>query len=288
MTSALVSAQELMDHPADVLLDVQWTLTARRDPDTPPPGRLDYERAHIPGAHFVDLETQLAEEPREDRAGGRHPLPSAMRVQSWLRAVGVDRDSSVVVYDGGPSMSAARAWWVLRWLGLTDVRVLDGGLAAWTAAGGPTTTEEPPPARLGDVVVHPGSMPTVGEHDVLRAAEAGVLLDARAGERYRGESEPIDPVAGHIPGAISAPTTENLTDTGAFHSPEVLRERFARLGATGSRPVAAYCGSGVTAAHEVLALGEAGIAASLYPGSWSEWCRDPGRPVATGPEPGSA
>jgi thiosulfate/3-mercaptopyruvate sulfurtransferase len=180
--------------------------------------------------------------------------------------------------------SAARAWWLLRWAGLTDVRVLDGGIAAWTAAGQPLTTDVPAPQR-GDVVVRPGGMPMLdADSAAALAAGGGVLMDARADARYRGEVEPVDPVAGHIPGARSAPTSGNVDGTGRFLAPQRLRERFAGLGVEPGRPVGAYCGSGVTAAQEVLALEIAGVQAALYPGSWSEWVADRNRPVETGPD----
>jgi thiosulfate/3-mercaptopyruvate sulfurtransferase len=194
----------------------------------------------------------------------------------------------VVVYDDGPGTAAARAWWLLRWAGVADVRLLDGGLAAWRRAGGPV--------EGGDVVPEPGDVTLSGGHLPVLDADAaaalpgtgGVLLDARAGERYRGETEPVDPVAGHVPGAVSAPTTGNLAPDGTFLAAAALSERFAQLGASPGASVGVYCGSGVTAAHEVAALAAAGIEAALYPGSWSQWSNDPARPVATGPDPGRA
>ncbi len=187
----------------------------------------------------------------------------------------------MVAYDDVGGTSAARAWWLLRWAGLTDVRLLDGGLAAWRASGRPVESGEVVP-RVGDVTLRPGGMPVIDADGAATVAESGVLLDARAAERYRGEVEPVDPVAGHIPGARSAPTTENLDSDGRFLPPDALRRRFAALGVGPSAPVGVYCGSGVTAAHEVAALAIAGIDAALYPGSWSQWCNDPSRPVATG------
>jgi thiosulfate/3-mercaptopyruvate sulfurtransferase len=279
---ALLSAAELLDdvtrHPgAVVLVDVQWHLTAAAGP----PGRDLYAAEHLPGAHHVDLDAELAGPPGR---GGRHPLPQAHSVAAAARRCGADNDSRIVVYDQGPSFGAARAWWVLRYFGATDVRVLDGGLAAWRAAGGPLTSELPAPGA-GTFEAHAGGMPVVGAEEAASVAREGVLLDARAAERFRGESEPIDPVAGHVPGAVSAPTTENLAPDERFLDAEALRDLFSRKGIprTGPvGPVAAYCGSGVTAAHEVLALHEAGIDAALYAGSWSEWITDPSRPVATG------
>ncbi|MBE9939366.1 sulfurtransferase, partial [Cellulosimicrobium cellulans] len=191
--------------------------------------------------------------------------------------------------------SAARAWWLLRWAGHDDVRLLDGGLPAWRAAGYPTEEGDVRP-EPGDVVVSPGGMPVLDADGAAGLAASGVLLDARAGERYRGEVEPVDPRAGHVPGAVSAPTTDNLAADGTFLDPDALRARFVALGVaagTGSttegaagedaasRPVGVYCGSGVTAAHEVAALATLGVDAALYAGSWSQWSNDPDRPVAT-------
>ncbi|WP_402461783.1 sulfurtransferase [Isoptericola aurantiacus] len=257
---------------APVLLDVRWEL-GRTD------GRERYAAGHLPGAVYVDLETELASAPSP--AEGRHPLPSAAELQQAARRWGVRRDSRVVVYDAVGGTSAARAWWVLRWFGHREVRLLDGGLAAWERAGLPLETGETV-REPGDVVVHPGGMPVLDADDAADLARAGVLLDARAAERYRGEVEPVDPRAGHVPGAVSAPTTGNLADDGTFRTTPELAERFAGLGATGRGEVGVYCGSGVTAAHEVAALAATGVTAALYPGSWSQWSNDPNRPVATG------
>jgi thiosulfate/3-mercaptopyruvate sulfurtransferase len=192
----------------------------------------------------------------------------------------------VVAYDATGGLAAARAWWLLRWGGLPDVRLLDGGLDAWRRAGGPVEPGDVVP-EPGDVMLTGGGMPvlTIDEAASLPAS-GGVLLDARAGERYRGEVEPIDPRAGHVPGATSAPTTENLAADGTFRPPGELAERFDTLGVRPGGDVAVYCGSGVTAAHEVAALAAAGIEAALWPGSWSQWSADPARPVATAPKPG--
>jgi thiosulfate/3-mercaptopyruvate sulfurtransferase len=195
-----------------------------------------------------------------------------------MRAAGVSRDRPVVVYDDGDSMAAARAWWTLRYFGHPDVRVLDGGYRAWAAAGCPVTTDEPAPAP-GGFTARPGGLPVLDAAGAAELARAGRLLDARAAERYRGETEPVDPVAGHIPGAVSVPTAGNAAADGTFLPPGELAGRFAFLG---GGPVGVYCGSGVTAAHEVLALALAGLPAALYVGSWSEWITDPARPVATG------
>jgi thiosulfate/3-mercaptopyruvate sulfurtransferase len=261
--------------PADaVLLDVRWQL-GRTD------GREQYLAGHLPGAVFVDLETELAAP--GSAAAGRHPLPSLQELQSAARRWGIEAGSRVVVYDATGGLAAARAWWLLRWGGLTEVTILDGGLAAWTAAGGEPATGEVVP-EPGDVTLTGGGMPMLtADEAAALAAGAGLLLDARAAERYRGEVEPIDPRAGHVPGAVSAPTTDNLDADGRFRTAAVLGERFAALGARPGTTVGVYCGSGVTAAHEVAALAAAGIEAALWPGSWSQWSNDPERPVAVGP-----
>lgn len=277
--NALITANELMSELAGdtppVLLDVRWQLGG-------PPGREVYAQAHLPGAVFVDLERDLAGPAGPE---GRHPLPDLAVFTAAMRAAGVGGDRPVVVYDGGQCWGAARAWWLLRWAGHGDVRVLDGGLAAWRAAGGPENDTVPEPSE-GDFTPAPGSLPMLTAGDAAALARRGVLLDARAAERYRGEVEPIDPVGGHIPGAVSAPTTGNVTDDGTLRPAADLAARFAALGATPDAEVGVYCGSGVSAAHEVLALAVAGVPAALYVGSWSEWSADPTRPVATGPQPG--
>ncbi|MEV7724831.1 sulfurtransferase [Streptomyces sp. NPDC087917] len=276
--TAILSASELMDELSGarppVLLDVRWQLGG-------PDQRPAYEAGHLPGAVYVDLDRELAGPPG---SGGRHPLPDPEAFGAVARRAGVDSDRPVVVYDGGQGWAAARAWWLLRWTGHTAVRVLDGGLAAWTEAGGETTADTPTPAE-GDFKPNPGALGLLDADAAAALAGTGLLLDARAGERYRGEVEPIDRVGGHIPGAVSAPTTENVGPDGRFLPAERLRARFGELGAAGDTPVGVYCGSGVSGAHEVLALEVAGIPAALYAGSWSQWSSDPERPVATGPNP---
>lgn len=257
-----------------VVLDVRWRLLG------PPPAQL-YASGHLPGAVPVDLDTDLAA-PVGGGERGRHPLPDPGDLQATLRRFGIRAGGAVVAYDDGDGSSAARAWWLLRWAGHPDVRVLDGGFAAWAERGLPVSTDVPEPAP-GDVVVRPGGMPVLDAAGAAEVAAHGVLLDARAAERYRGEVEPVDPVAGHIPGARSAPLGGNLAPDGRFRPAEELRRRFVELGVSGDTPVGAYCGSGVTATQEVLALELAGIPAALYAGSWSEWIADPDRPVATGP-----
>jgi thiosulfate/3-mercaptopyruvate sulfurtransferase len=261
-----------------VLLDVRWSLG---DPE----GRAHYREAHIPGAVYVDLPTELAA-PAEP-ARGRHPLPALPTFQAAARRWGICNDDTVVAYDDAGGTSAARAWWMLRNAGFRSVCLLDGGLAAWRRAGLPlhAGAEDAVP---GDVVLTDNGMSTITAAETAEWAEHGVLLDARAGERYRGEIEPVDPRAGHIPGAVSAPTTENLDADGCFLPAQELRRRFAGLGADAETPTAVYCGSGVTAAHQIAALEIAGIRASLFPGSFSEWSNDPSRPVVTGSGPDGA
>lgn len=242
-----------------------------------PPAAESYAEGHLPGAVFVDLDADLASPPGE---GGRHPLPSAAAFEAAMRRLGVSGSSRVVVYDDADASTAARAWWLLRYFGHEDVRVLDGGYRAWVALGLPVTPSVPFVAP-GDFVARPGGMPLLDASGAARVAAEGVLLDARAAERYRGEAEPVDPVAGHIPGAVSSPTSANVDESGRLLPASELRERFAALGADGSRPVGAYCGSGVTASQLVLALDVAGVAAALYAGSWSDWIRRD-LPVATG------
>lgn len=283
----LVSVDEVVARPGGpALLDVRWELGG-------PPGWPLYLEGHIPGAAFVDLDTALAGPPGD---GGRHPLPSADVFGEAMRAAGVSAGRPVVVYDGGSSMAAARAWWLLRYFGHPRVFVLDGGFSAWSAAG-LAIERDVPSIEPGDFVPRPGGMPLLdaagaaavaGVGVLLDAAGAaavagaGVLLDARVPERFRGEHEPIDPVAGHIPGAVNLPTTALVDGDGRLLDAASLRDRFTAAGVRDGVDVGAYCGSGVAAALEVLALERAGYRGALYVGSWSEWIRDPSRPVATG------
>jgi thiosulfate/3-mercaptopyruvate sulfurtransferase len=203
-----------------------------------------------------------------------------------MRRAGVSAGRPVVVYDDADSTAAARAWWLLRYFGHTSVRVLDGGYRAWTAVGEPVSAGPAILVTPGDFTASPGHMALLDADGAAELARTGLLLDARAGERYRGEKEHVDPVAGHIPGAVSAPTADNLYTDGTFRTASDLAARFAGLGAAGdpaAPAVGVYCGSGVTAAHEVLALTLAGIPAALYVGSWSNWITEPDRPIATGP-----
>ena len=278
LTDVGALARGLAGRAPPVLLDVRWRLGG-------PPGIDAYRAGHLPRASFVDLDADLATAPGP---AGRHPLPELASFQAAMRRAGVSDGRPVVVYDEADATAAARAWWLLRYFGHRDVRVLDGGFRAWTAAGGQVATGPGAEPLPGDFTAEPGHMPVLDADAAAGLASRGALLDARARERYRGEKEPVDPVAGHIPGAISAPTTGNVGPDGRFLPSAGLRARFAALGVEANGPVpggnvGAYCGSGVAAAHEVLALEIAGIAASLYVGSWSNWVADPARPVATGP-----
>ncbi len=265
----LISAQELRAGPEVTVLDVRWELGG-------PSGADAYAAGHIPDAVFVDLDSDLSGPPGP---AGRHPLPDAAAFERSMRSAGVTRGRPVVVYDAGNAIAAARAWWVLRYFGHRDVAVLDGGLAAWLAAGGPLTREVPD-VEPGDFAARAGGMPLLDAEGAAALARRGALLDARAPERFRGEVEPVDPVAGHIPGARNAPASATLAADGRYLEPRALRERFASAGVGDGVEVGAYCGSGVSAAQDVLALELAGIRAALYPGSWSEWITDSTREVA--------
>lgn len=274
----LITATELADliasgQPVSVL-DVRWELT---EPD----GRAAHSRGHVPGAVYVSLDEELSDHSVTGR--GRHPLPSGAALQESARRWGLREGVPVVVYDDWNRAGSARAWWVLTAAGLRDVRILDGGLAAWRESGGAIETGSVTP-EPGDVAVdvadlYRGALPTLTADDVT--GFGGVLLDARAPERFRGETEPVDPVAGHIPGARNAPSTATLAGDGTFLSEAELTRFFAEHDAAGGE-VGVYCGSGVTAAVTIAALRAAGVDAALFPGSWSQWSSEPGRPVATG------
>jgi len=278
----LITADQLADNLAEprlVILDCRFAL---EDVDY---GQRSHAEGHLPGARFADLERDLSG-PVVKGVTGRHPLPDPARLVERLRDWGIDDDSQIVLYDDGPGAFAARAWWLLAWLGKRDgVYLLDGGLSAWRAAQLPLTTE-PPASRRGSFQGQPDERLVVTAEQLRQSLdEPGLtLLDARALPRFRGEVEPIDPVAGHIPGALCAAFTDNLGSDGRFLPADRLRQRFAELLA-GRSPegLVAYCGSGVTACHNLFALCLAGYPlAPLYAGSWSEWITDPTRPVATG------
>jgi len=267
--SPLIDARELLDRLGEVdVLDVRYRQGG-------PPGRPDHEAGHVPGAAYLDLDDDLAAPPGPR---GRHPLPDTDVFLAAMRRSGVGRDRPVVVYDAWEGRAAARCWWLLRHHGHPAVRVLDGGWSAWLAAGGEVETGPGAPRPAGDFAGTPGAMPFI---DVEAVIDVPVLVDARAPERFRGETEPIDPVAGRVPRAVNVPTTANL-DSGRFRPAAELREVYAAVGAHEGVEVAAYCGSGVTACHDLLALEVAGLRGALYPGGWSEWVADPSRPVETG------
>jgi len=283
MTMTLISAADLaerLDSPDVRVFDVRHDLTNHAA------GRQAYEAGHIPGARYLDHETELAA-PRTG-TNGRHPLPSREAFGALMAAHGVTPRTLVVAYDASGGMYAAHLWWMLRWLGHGQVAVLDGGWQAWVAAGLPTTAEPAPaPARL-ETTAEPGAAlaGAVDAQAVLDniARPSFTVIDARAANRYRGEVEPMDPVAGHIPGALNRPNGENLQADGRFKPAGQLREEFASL-LDGRDPAAIVhqCGSGITACHNLLSMEIAGLSGSrLYPGSWSEWCSDPSRPVAKG------
>lgn len=269
LITATELAQRIDEGQPVTILDVRWQLSQ-------PDGRAAYRQGHLPGAVYVSLEDELTDHTVTGR--GRHPLPSGRSVEAAARRWGVRRGVPVVVYDDWNRAGSARAWWALTAAGLDDVRILDGGLGAWVEAGGAletgTVTPEP-----GDVTVSHGDL-YAGARRTLTARQAtrAVLLDARAPERFRGDVEPVDPVAGHIPGAENVPSTSLLGTDGTFLPDEELRELFAEYDAD----IGAYCGSGVTASVVVAALAAIGRDAALFPGSWSEWISDPARPVARG------
>ncbi len=242
-------------------------------------GRSAFLTGHVPTAQYADLQADFSGPAAPEE--GRTPIPDAAALQASMRGWGISAVSDVVVYDNARGLTAARAWWMLRWAGLSAVRLLDGGLSAWSAAGAQLVTDLVVPAP-GDIVVRPGSLPTLTAADVIALPATGVLVDAREPARFSGEAEPLDPVAGHIPGAINLPTTANLGADGRFLPPDRLRARFEASRLHGRDPIVVYCGSGVTAAHEILALRVAGIEAVMYPPSWSGWISDPAHLVATG------
>ncbi|MDT0117188.1 sulfurtransferase [Microbacterium sp. PRF11] len=286
MASILTTAEEL--HDALIarryddggpvrLLDVRWRLDR-------PDGRPDHRSGHIPGAQYVALDEDLADH-HAPASEGRHPLPSVEKLQAAARRWGISRGDTVVVYDDAKNTASARAWWLLRFAGFADVRLLDGALRAWTDAGYDFEKGDAETPAPGTVDLSYGALPSLALDEVAAFAEDGLLLDARAAERYRGETEPIDPRAGHIPGAVSAPTIDNVGEDGRFRSPDELRTRFRMLGAEDGVSVGVYCGSGVTAAHQAVALSLAGFEPRVFPGSWSQWSNHPELPVATGPDP---
>jgi thiosulfate/3-mercaptopyruvate sulfurtransferase len=281
LISAADLAAELAGPNPPTVIDARWRLGG-------PPGIDDYIIGHIPGAAYINLSHDLSGTPGPR---GRHPLPDTAAFQAVMRAAGVWDGRAVVVYDDGDGLPAARTWWSLRYFGHDDVRVLDGGYRAWIAADLATSADGPGPTAAldgkGDFTASPGHLPVLDVAGAQALARDGLLLDVRAAERYRGETEPIDPVAGHIPGAANAPIANTANADGTYRTSAELRAYFDTLrdaaasGKAANGEVGAYCGSGVTAARGVLALALAGIPAALYVGSWSEWIADPSRPVAT-------
>lgn len=276
----LLSPTDLLarqSQPGLVILDCRFAL------DDPAYGRNSYAAGHIPGAHFVDLEQDLSS-PVQPGITGRHPLPDPEQLLTRLRACGLNQDDDVLLYDDGPGAFAAHAWWLLQWLGKTQgVYLLDGGLQAWRQAGLALSTQHPEPLQ-GNLQGEPNPDLTISRATLRQQLDQLTLLDARALPRFRGEVEPIDPIAGHIPGALCLPFTDNLGPEGSFLPAAQLQQRFAALlGEKSADNTIAYCGSGVTACHNLFALCLAGYPlVRLYPGSWSEWITDPASPIATG------
>ncbi|GEQ77482.1 sulfurtransferase [Comamonas testosteroni] len=281
----LVTCEQLAKHP-------QWRVfDCRHELASPNAGERAYEAGHIPGALHAHLDRDLASPPTGHN--GRHPLPDPVAFLHWLGHCGVRKDDQVVVYDAGEGAFAARLWWLLRAVGHKAVAVLDGGFARWQALALPVSTDKPAVTEIAPTIYAGQWQPAIVNVAAVQAnltAREFLVLDARGANRYAGRDETIDPAGGHIPGAYNRPYTTNLQD-GRFKSPEVLRDEFETLLSDtgfGADQIVNQCGSGVTACHNVLAMEIAGLQGSrLYPGSWSEWCGDPARPVATGPEPAS-
>lgn len=286
MSDVLIEPDELADALADenpdarpVLVDVRWVLGAGSEAN-----RAEYAAGHLPGAAFLDLETALASPPRADGTGGRHPMPELSTAQAAFREAGVFDERPVVVYDGAASLGAARAWWLLEYYGKDDVKVLNGGLAAWRRAGLPLETGSVT-APIGDIVLTPGGRRLLDADGIEHYLDRHQVVDARPADRFRGENETVDPVAGHIPGAISVPALGNVDADGRFLTADDLELRFTDRGVRPDRRTAVYCGSGVAAAHLALALEAADVGhydPAIYIGSWSDWISDPDRPVSTG------
>lgn len=279
---AIVSADMLADWLDDADLRVVDTRFSLADPGA---GRHAYASCHVPGAVYADLDRNLSGP--VSPATGRHPLPEAAAFAEWLARAGIGNSHRIVAYDNAGGAIAARLWWLLRWLGHRQVAILDGGYTAWTGAGYPVSVD-PPGRDPAHFVPNPDPRMVVTTDQVQTQVLAGdmLLVDAREPERFRGEAEPIDRVAGRVPGAVNFPFRDNLTTAGRLLGPGELRSRWASiLQATSPADVACMCGSGVTACLDLLALEIAGFeGARLYAGSWSEWIIDPARPVATGPD----
>ena len=278
MHTTIVSAQEVHAHIDDPLWVVVDCRHALLDFSA---GRKQYETSHIPGAFFADVERDLAG--AHTGKNGRHPLPEWSIFEKWLRSLGIDDDTQVVAYDAGADMFAARLWYMLRLTGHDAVAVLDGGFAAWTQAGYPVDSAVPKKPDDGTITLQPRSDMMLDANGVLRALEARTitLLDARGADRFQGENETIDPVAGHIPGAVNRPFRSNFNEQGRFKRPDELRKEFEAM-ELNTGEIVHQCGSGVSAAVNMLAMEIAGLPKTkLYPGSWSEWCSDSSRPMVT-------
>ncbi|MET0323465.1 MAG: sulfurtransferase [Duganella sp.] len=283
MHTTLISAAELAPH----VVDASWViLDCRHDLLNPDAGRAAFAAGHIRNAQFANIDTDLsgAKTGPDGVFRGRHPLPDRTALIDTLRGWGIDDATQVVAYDAHGGMFAARLWWLLRWVGHPAVAVLDGGLAAWQAGGQPLATGTAAPRARGTIAEHAPLTHTVSVDDVTAnlATHNKIVVDARAADRYRGENETIDPVGGHIPGARNRFFKENLAPDGRFKEAAQLQAELAPVVGNAAHAIM-QCGSGVTACHNLLALEVAGLpGAALYPGSWSEWCADPARPVATG------
>lgn len=270
-------AAELASGQRVRLLDVRWRLNQ-------PEGRPEYLAGHLPGAVYVDLERELSRVGRPEE--GRHPLPDVVDLQAAVRRWGVGADERVVVYDDNDGVAAARAWWLLHRHGL-DVRVLDGGFRGWLAAGGRLERSDRG-LRPGEAQLREPAQPVATIDDAATAPRDGVLIDVRAPQHYRGQVAGADPVAGHIPGAINIPTVSHIAPGGLLRSPAEIRETLARHAVPADADIVLYCSSGIPSAHSALALALAGVPARIFPGSWSQWSRSPGRAVAVGPHPDAA
>lgn len=277
MTHALISAAALRALPASpLLLDCSFDLA------DPAAGERDFAAGHLPGALYVHLDRDLSGP--KTGTNGRHPLRARAEYAAWMASTGIDATRDVVVYDRQAGMFAVRAWWILRWMGHTRVALLDGGLEAWVRAGGDLTQQVDVPRPVAVATPPAPAMPTTDAAALLAGLDGTRLLDARAPERYRGDVEPLDRVAGHIPGARNRFFKDNLQADGTFKPAAQLQAEYrALLGSDSADGAVVSCGSGVTACHDVLAMEVAGLGtATLYPGSWSEWSSDPARPVARG------
>jgi thiosulfate/3-mercaptopyruvate sulfurtransferase len=268
-----------LDDPSVVVADVRWYLSGKRGAD-------EYARGHLPGAVFVDVDAELSSPPGPGRPG-RHPLPSAAQMSALLSRLGAGKDTTVVAYDDAGGGIAARLWWLLRYFGHGGGRVLDGGIQAWAGSGSPLTRHVPAPRPAPPLALAPDPRMVVDRQAVARlsGSPGALVLDARAAERFEGKVEPIDARPGHVPGARSAPFADNLiAPEGPFRDRADLARRYEALGLARAQSVVAYCGSGITACHDLLALALLGRPDGLlYEGSWSDWAGDPSLPAALGP-----